>query len=248
MTDTAQRLQSQTYDAARQCTYIALDCPSWESAWGLVRQLGDAAQGYKVGLELFHREGPDVVKRLASLGKRIFLDVKLHDIPNTVAGALRAISALPVEVVNVHAQGGRDMLVAAREAVSEASRGMKLIAVTALTSLAETDLEAIGVSLPLAELVNRLVDLTQDCGLDGVVASAQETSQIRARAGQAFDIVVPGTRPRWAQSHDQKRTATPRDALNWGATHLVVGRAVTQGPNPLTNLQRYWDELIEGER
>lgn len=245
MSETREILQQGSYDSVRRSTYIALDYPSAEAALALVTEFGEAVDGYKIGLELFHRAGPEIVRRVAALGKRIFLDVKLHDIPNTVAGALRAIADLPVEMVNVHAFGGRDMLLAAKEALVGARHKVQLIAVTALTSLADDDLDAIGVALPLPGLVERLVDLTVACGLDGVVASAQETAVIRQRTGAGFQIVVPGTRPLWAQANDQKRIATPRAALAAGATQLVIGRAVTQSANPVESLKRLWDEVLK---
>ena len=195
------------YDRVRQASYLALDVDNWEQANRLVSLFGEAVDGYKVGLQLFHGDGPRALEQLNRLGKRVFLDVKLHDIPNTVAGALRAICQQNIEMVNVHASGGRKMLEAARQAVDDSvasrSRGdggagagaidgshgpsgspktakPLLIAVTALTSLSDDALQEIGYRMPAKELVLRLAALTAESGLDGVVASAEELPGIRA--------------------------------------------------------------------
>ncbi|WP_231493389.1 orotidine-5'-phosphate decarboxylase [Alicyclobacillus macrosporangiidus] len=239
------------YDGVRRATYVALDVPTWTQAEALVHRFGPAVDGYKVGLELFFGDGPVALSALRSMGKRVFLDVKLHDIPNTVAGALRAIARFEVEMVNVHASGGPAMLMAAREALDQAAGAAGavrplLLAVTVLTSLGTSDLQALGWGGPQAEpeaLVERWAGLAARCGLDGVVASALEARRIRAAAPPGFEIVVPGTRPAGAPRHDQVRSLTPGEAMKAGATRLVLGRAVTRADDPLAALASVWDEM-----
>lgn len=243
MTRMYEELTSTRYAAARRMSYVALDVPSWEAALNLIDRLGDAVDGYKLGLELFHSEGPRAVEALCKLGKRVFLDVKLHDIPNTVAGALRAACQFPIEMVNVHALGGRTMLEGARAAVDEAPYQPLLIAVTVLTSLNQGVFGELGFAEPVPATVERLVDLTVTSGLDGVVASALETEAIRRQTTPGFEIVVPGTRPAGSGHHDQARSLTPGEAVLRGASRLVLGRAVTQSPEPLVALQGIWDEM-----
>lgn len=238
-------LQDEVYNVVRRATYVALDYPTWEQAKQTVDLFGEAVDGYKVGLELFHQGGSQVVEELVRRGKRVFFDMKLHDIPNTVAGALHAISELGVEMVNVHAAGGRKMLEAAREAVHRHEKRPLLIAVTILTSLSDADLSEVGFRSPTLQSVLGLVDLTAQAGLDGVVASAQEIEAIRARVGEDFEIVVPGTRPLWAEKNDQTRFTTPEVALASGATRLVLGRPVTKSPDPLVALKRTWDDMVQ---
>ncbi len=243
-------LQDPRFDACRKATYIALDVSDWESAGGLVESLGPGVDGYKVGLELFHGDGERALSELAERGKRIFLDVKLHDIPNTVAGALKSIARHPgVEMVNVHAAGGERMMLAAREAI-DGSWGSRrdrplLIAVTVLTSLDENDLENMGFADDVTTVVARYAGLAAKCGLDGVVASGREISIIRREVSGAFEIVVPGTRPRGSDAQDQRRTMTPDEAYRTGATRLVMGRAVTRQADPKAALTRIWQSMLE---
>ncbi|MCL6453044.1 MAG: orotidine-5'-phosphate decarboxylase [Alicyclobacillus sp.] len=246
--ETAEALRTQLgearYDAVRARTYVALDVADWDAAASLVDALGPAVDGYKVGLELFHAAGWDAVRRLAADGKRIFLDVKLHDIPTTVARALSVICREPIELVNVHATGGEAMLRAASEAVRATSNGVKLIGVTVLTSLGDSDLRAVGITGSTLDTAVRLAQLCQRCDLDGVVASALDIHAVRAACGPSFSVVVPGTRPLGAQAHDQRRSRTPGEAMRAGATHLVLGRAVTQAAQPLQAIAGIWDELL----
>lgn len=240
------RLCEPNYDWARQHTYVALDVPSWQHAKSLIRLLGDAVDGYKVGLQLFHADGPRTLEQLARAGKRVFLDVKLHDIPTTVAGALTAICATgTVEMVNVHAMGGVRMLTAARAAVKGSTSGTAplVIAVTALTSMGAEDLDRVGFRHDPRTLVLNLAELAASCGLDGVVASAQEIAALRERHGTPFEIVVPGTRVRGADLHDQVRSLSPGEAVAAGASRLVLGRAVTGAADPLQALADIWDEV-----
>jgi len=194
--------------------------------------------GFKIGKQLFTAAGPDVVRTLVARGDRVFLDLKFHDIPNTVAGAIRSACGLGVWMVNVHASGGRSMMEAARRAADEsaAAGGAKplVIAVTVLTSLTAADLGSIGVTASPLDHAVRLAELARASGLDGVVASPQETSAIRAAVGSDFLIVTPGIRGGGAQSSpdDQQRTLTPSQAIAAGSSYLVVGRPITGAPDP----------------
>ncbi|WDM02781.1 orotidine-5'-phosphate decarboxylase [Alicyclobacillus cycloheptanicus] len=258
----AASLGDAVYDLARRRTYLALDAPRWADVAPLVERLGPAVTGYKVGLELFHGDGPRALGALRDLGKRVFLDVKLHDIPNTVAGALRVIRDSGVEMVNVHALGGRKMLLAAREALGDGADRPLLVGVTVLTSLVDEDLVEAGY-LPhagagpayegdangpgangAARLAEALTALCVDCGLDGVVTSARELARLRTLTPDGFEFVVPGTRPQGAPLNDQARSMTPGEAAAAGATRLVVGRAVTQSRDPLVALKHIWDEVV----
>lgn len=239
---------SSEFHRIQRATYVALDFPTWVQAEAIVNQFGPLVDGYKVGLELFHGDGPRTLQELAKLGKRVFLDVKLHDIPNTVAGALKAIRRFPgIEMVNVHAAGGQRMMVAARKALDaggEFASKPLLIAVTLLTSLDETDLEALGWPDTAQAMVVRLAALASSCGLDGVVASAREIEPIVARIARPFEIVVPGTRPIGSDAFDQKRTLTPGEAFSQGATRLVLGRAVTAAQSPEVALTQIWQDML----
>ncbi len=188
---------------------------------------------FKIGSQLFTTEGPRAVQKLAGLGFDIFLDLKFHDIPNTVAGAVAAASKLPrVRLVNVHASGGVEMMRAAREAAGTRKSRPKLLAVTILTSLDAKALRAIGMSGSPAGRATALAQLAKRAGMDGVVASAQEVKAIRQACGPKFLIVVPGIRPAATSANDQSRVATPSEAIRAGADYLVVGRPITAAPNP----------------
>lgn len=198
----------------------------------------------KVGKELFTAAGPQLIERLQTLGFDVFLDLKFHDIPNTVAGACRAAQALGVWMVNVHASGGRRMLSAAREAL-EASTGSRplLIAVTVLTSMEQSDLQEIGLDVTPQQQVLRLAQLTRDCGLDGVVCSAQEASVLKQACGADFRLVTPGIRPTGAQADDQRRVLTPAQALAAGADYLVIGRPISAAADPAAALAALVTEI-----
>lgn len=215
---------------------VALDYADAASAMTLVDRLDPARCRLKVGKELFTAAGPDLVRTLVARGFDVFLDLKFHDIPNTVAAACRAAAELGVWMVNVHASGGRRMLTAAREALAERERRPLLIAVTVLTSMSAEDLHEVGVPQPPAEQVLRLAQLARTCGLDGVVCSAQEAPMLRRELGADFRLVTPGIRPAGADVGDQRRVVTPVEALRNGATDLVVGRPITAAPDPLAAL------------
>lgn len=215
---------------------VALDYSDPGDAVELSRRLDPARCRVKVGKELYTRSGPAVVERLRESGFDVFLDLKFHDIPNTVAGACRAAAELGVWMINVHAAGGRAMLAAARDACAAVERPPLLIAVTLLTSLDETDLRDVGVAGSVREQVVRLATLTADCGLDGVVCSPADLPALADAVPDGFLRVTPGVRPAASEQGDQKRVATPADAVRAGAHYLVIGRPVTRAPDPLAAL------------
>ena len=217
---------------------VALDFADAASALMLVQRLDPALCRLKVGKELFTAAGPEFVRALVTRGYDVFLDLKFHDIPNTVAAACRAAAGLGVWMLNVHASGGSRMMMAAREALSNPAGGPLLIAVTVLTSMSAEDLSEVGVTDAPADQVLRLARLAQQCKLDGVVCSAQEASMLRADLGANFRLVTPGIRPVGAEAGDQRRVMTPVQALSAGATDLVIGRPITAAADPLVALQQ----------
>jgi len=211
---------------------VALDFAGEAPALALAEQLDPTRCRLKVGKELFTRLGPGFVERLQRLGFEIFLDLKFHDIPNTVAAACAAAADLGVWMVNVHASGGRAMMEAARERLSRYERPPLLIGVTVLTSLDRADLDAIGCPGEPPERVLALANLAHDAGLDGIVCSPLEAASVRAALGSNFRLVTPGVRPAGAAHGDQKRVMTPAEALAAGADYLVIGRPITQAADP----------------
>jgi len=215
---------------------VALDYPDAESALALVARLSPAACRLKVGKELFTAAGPKLIDTLVQRGFAVFLDLKFHDIPNTVAQACKAAAVLGVWMLNVHALGGRAMLSAAREALDGRSARPRLIAVTVLTSHSEADLREVGIEGTPQTAALRLASLAQACGLDGVVCSAREGPVLRSHLGEAFLLVTPGIRTATDAAGDQKRIVTPGEAIRMGASFLVVGRPVTRAADPLAAL------------
>jgi orotidine-5'-phosphate decarboxylase len=218
---------------------VALDVESGAEALRLADSVRDVVGGFKIGSRLFTAEGPSIVRTLAERGDRVFLDLKFHDIPNTVATAVAAATELGVWMVNVHASGGAAMMKAARTAAGETAlkRGRNaplVIAVTVLTSMNQAALSETGVVIELMDQVLRLAELTKEAGLDGVVASPRETAGIRRRCGADFAIVTPGIRGGAADAAkgDQQRTMTPAEAIEAGASYLVVGRPIIAAPDP----------------
>ena len=222
---------------------VALDFPGAGQALALIAKLDPALCRVKVGKELFTAAGPQVVEKIMSKGFEVFLDLKFHDIPNTVANACKAAAGLGVWMINVHALGGKRMLLAAREAVPVGT--VRLIAVTLLTSMERSDLNEIGLHEDPQQVVQRLALLAGDCGLDGVVTSALEVPELRQIMGKNFCLVTPGIRPIDVSVDEQKRITTPRQAIENGSDYLVIGRPITQARDPISMLQRL-NEEIEG--
>lgn len=226
---------------------IALDVQTKEEGLALVGRLKDA-RTFKVGLELFTAEGPALFRKLKALRKDIFLDLKLHDIPNTVAGAVRSAFKHGVRMMTIHASGGREMMAKAAEAAkaaAEAGQGPRplLLGVTVLTSLKGDDLEEVGMGSDVASQVLRLAGLAKAAGLDGVVCSPQEIEVLRREYGRDLIIVTPGIRPVWAAAQDQKRIMTPAEAVDKGADYLVIGRPITGAPSPNDAFLKIVEEL-----
>ena len=215
---------------------VALDFAEVERVRALVSQLDPSRCRLKVGKELFTRAGPSMVSELRAGGFDVFLDLKFHDIPNTVARACQMAADLGVWMLNVHASGGRKMLEAAREVLHGIQRPPLLVAVTVLTSLDVSDLKEVGWQGSVEDNVLRLAELTHSAGLDGVVCSPREVILLRTRFGPDFQLVTPGIRPVGAGMNDQSRTLTPRQALDVGANYLVIGRPITGADDPLAAL------------
>ena len=228
---------------------VALDLPDAAGALALAHRLTPELCRLKVGKELFTAAGPAVVEKLVRSGFAVFLDLKFHDSPHTVAQACRSAAALGVWMLDVHALGGRAMLAAAREALGSAPDRPRIIAVTVLTSLVANDLREIGIDDAPARAASRLAQLAQTSGLDGVVCSALEAPSLRSQCGPDFLLVTPGIRPaseigdQRQQVDDQKRISNPRAALDAGASYLVIGRPITRAPDPLAALRRIHEEI-----
>lgn len=224
---------------------VALDFPSQDPALALADQLDPAKCRLKVGKELFTRSGPELVKSLQGRGFDVFLDLKFHDIPNTTSAAVAAAADLGVWMVNVHASGGEKMMVACRERLESFGADKPLlIAVTVLTSMSDADLAGIGITDSAEAQVSRLAALTRNCGLDGVVCSAQEAPRLKAEQGADFQLITPGIRPLAADKGDQQRIMTPTDALKAGSDYLVIGRPITQASDPLAALEAIHAEVV----
>ena len=226
---------------------IALDVSRASEAQKIVTEVGEAASTYKVGKQLFTAEGPQVVRDLVASGRKVFLDLKFHDIPNTVAGAVKSAAGLNVSMLTVHASGGSKMLRAAAEATSQSSSKPLILAVTVLTSMSDQDLQELGLPVGVADQVLRLAGIARNAGIGGIVASAHEAAALRRDLGTGFAIVTPGVRPAGAEAGDQARVVTPADAIRAGATHIVVGRPITGDPNPAQAAKEILEEMCAVE-
>jgi len=215
----------------RQRLIVALDVSTAAAAKKIVAAVGDSAFTYKVGMQLYTAEGPQIVRDLVASGRRVFLDLKYHDIPNTVAAAVNEAAKLGVSLLTVHAGGGGKMLRAATEAAA-ATPALKVLAVTVLTSMDHNDLDKVGVHGNVVDQVLRLAALALANGCQGVVASAREAAELRRELGDEFEIVTPGVRPAGSSHGDQARVVTPEDAMAAGATRIVVGRPITEACDP----------------
>jgi len=211
---------------------VALDVPSATQAQQIVQSIGESANTYKVGKQLFTVEGPQIVRDLVSSGRKVFLDLKFHDIPNTVAAAVGEAAKLGVSMLTVHASGGSKMLKAAAEAAAQSPAQPVVLAVTVLTSLSDADLAELGISGSVQTQVLRLGSLARAAGCGGLVASAKEAAELRRELGQDFAIVTPGVRPSGTAAGDQARVLTPKEAIAAGATYLVVGRPILEAASP----------------
>ena len=223
---------------------VALDIPSSSEIPAVIDPLPDEISFYKVGLELFTSEGPQALQPLQESGKSVFLDLKLHDIPRTVARAVRSAGKHGVQLLTLHASGGKDMLTAAAESAGElGSEGPKLLAITVLTSLAQADMDQLGVSRTVGDQAMALAELAVSSGIHGLVCSALEAERFRAALGDTPLIVTPGIRPAGGDVGDQKRVATPEMAVEAGASHIVVGRPILQAEDPAQAARGILDEI-----
>jgi orotidine-5'-phosphate decarboxylase len=223
--------------------FVAIDRMRTDDAAADLARLGTDGFALKLGLEFFVANGPEGVRKVAG-ARPLFLDLKLHDIPNTVAGGVKAAALCRPRFLTVHASGGRAMLVAARDAAAQTGPDRPLLlAITVLTSLDDADLDAVGQRGPSGEQALRLAMLAREAGIDGVVCSAHEISRLRKEVGPGFKLVVPGIRPEWAAAGDQKRVMTPGEAVSLGADHLVIGRPITQAADPKAALSRILAEI-----
>ncbi len=227
-------------DDARSRLILALDAPTMESGLALLDRVKGHIGIVKVGLELFTASGPAVVSAVREVGFDVFLDLKLHDIPNTVAGAVRAVNQWGVSMLTVHTAGGSTML---SRAVSEADRGIRILGVTLLTSLGEEDLEPAAIHPNPGEVVRRRAELAARAGCGGIVCSPKEIGMVRQTVGREVAIVTPGIRPSGTADGDQKRIATPGAAISSGADYLVIGRAISQAPDPAAAAEQIVDEI-----
>jgi orotidine-5'-phosphate decarboxylase len=230
-------------EQAREKLIVALDVPDAQSATNLIDRLEDTCNWFKVGLELFIAEGPAIVETIVARGHSVFLDLKLHDIPNTVAGAVRSASHLGIRMLTLHASGGPAMLAAARTALDGIANPPELLAVTVLTSIDAAELNTVGVNRSPADQVTHFANMGVQAGIRGFVCSPREVASLRAITGPSGVLVVPGIRPGGSAIGDQKRVATPADALRNGASYLVVGRPITHAADPALAVQAILEEM-----
>jgi orotidine-5'-phosphate decarboxylase len=226
--------------AARDKIIVALDVATEREALNLVAQLRGDISFFKVGLQLYTVAGPEIVRKILTEGANVFLDLKLHDIPNTVARAVESAAELGVQMLTIHLSGGAEMI---RAAVAARKENMSILGVTVLTSLTDASLQEIGIAERINDHVQRLAQLGVSAGIDGLVASPFEAQTLRAEFGDETKIVTPGVRPSWAETGDQKRFMTPREAIAAGADYLVIGRPITEHPKPHEAVAIILDEL-----
>ncbi len=227
----------------REHLIVALDVSSAAAAQRIVAAVGDSARTYKVGMQLYTAEGPRVVRDLVASGRRVFLDLKYHDIPSTVAAAVHEAAGLGVSMLTVHALGGGRMLRRAAEAARQANPSLQLLGVTVLTSMDDQDLEKVGIRGRVVDEASRLAALALANGCQGVVASALEASELRSELGEEFVIVTPGVRPAGQDHGDQSRVVTPAEAIAAGSTYIVVGRPITGAPNPAEEARSILEQM-----
>ena len=219
---------------------VALDVPTKEKALGLVKQLRDQISFFKIGLQLYTTEGPEIVRRVLATGAKVWLDIKLHDIPNTVARAVESAGRLGVHMLTIHLSGGSEMI---RAATAARANNMLLLGVTVLTSATEQTLLEVGISGTVEDQVLRLAKLGVEAGIDGVVASPHEIGKLRTEFGNKIKIAVQGIRPTWAEPGDQKRFMTPREALEAGADYIGIGRPITAHQRPSEAVRKILEEI-----
>ena len=232
-------------EEARRRLIVALDVPTSAAALDLVNQLENCCSWFKVGLELFVAAGPAIVNPIVARGHSVFLDLKFNDIPNTVAGAVRSAASLGVHMMTLHAAGGPVMLAAARAALEGLTDAPQLLAVTVLTSMDATQMSAVGIDRSPGEQVGWLARMGLDAGMRGFVCSPEEVAALRTLTGPEGVLVIPGIRPAGSENGDQKRIATPAEALRLGASHLVVGRPITQALDPAEAAEAILEEMAE---
>ncbi len=220
---------------------VALDYPNAKQANEFIQRIQGSSCKLKVGLELFIAEGPAFVEQLVVQGHQVFLDLKLHDIPNTVASACRSASSLGVWMMTLHALGGEAMLRAAREEISNSVNAPKLVAVTVLTSMDENELKGVGIDSSAKDMVMKLAEVAMNANIDGMVCSVHEVAAIRKKWGELPLVVTPGIRLQNDRSHDQSRIASPKQAHDLGSSYIVVGRPITQAMNPVEAMNQYLD-------
>jgi orotidine-5'-phosphate decarboxylase len=231
----------QSSTAAKDKIIIPLDVPTAQAARDLIKAIGGTVGFFKVGNQLFTSAGPDIIREVRASGSKVFLDLKYHDIPNTVRHAVESASALDVDMLTIHLSGGRAMCEAA--VVGRGISNVLILGVTVLTSLNDAGLTEIGIRGSVEEEVLLLAELAKNVGITGLVASPQELGILRERFGNLFTTVIPGIRPAWSDSGDQKRTLTPREAVQAGADFLVIGRPITASKDPKGAVERIIEEL-----
>jgi orotidine-5'-phosphate decarboxylase len=219
---------------------VALDVPTKTEALDLVRKIEDQISFFKIGLQLYTTAGPEIVRSVLATGAKVFLDLKLHDIPNTVARAMDSAARLGVQMLTIHLSGGAEMI---RAAVTARKNNLSILGVTVLTSATEETLREIGISDKIDNQVLRLAKLGAECGINGLVASPREVKMLRAQFGAKIKLVVPGIRPSWSEAGDQKRVTTPRKALDAGADYLVIGRSIISHPRPREAVAKILNEI-----